>query len=86
MNYLFWRFSLVIEDHHFAWILWYVWKGRNSKIFNNLDTDPKDILKLAEYSGLKHKILWAEAQNSLMQGLDQTRSLVAVLIPIIPGR
>ena len=37
-----------MEDHQFAYILWYIWKERNNKVFSNLDMDLKDILKLAK--------------------------------------
>ncbi|CAG7875708.1 unnamed protein product [Brassica rapa] len=37
-----------MEDHQFAWILWYIWKAMNNKVFSNLDMDPMDTLKLAE--------------------------------------
>ena len=47
-----------MDDHQFAWIIWYIWKGKNNKAFSNLDVDPRDTLKLAE-TELK---LWAEAQ------------------------
>ena len=69
MDHLFWRVYPELEDHQFAWILWYIWKGRNKKVFRNLDIDPIYILKLAETESL----LWAEAHNSLTHGIDQTR-------------
>ncbi|XP_010445866.1 PREDICTED: uncharacterized protein LOC104728605 [Camelina sativa] len=31
----------------FPWILWYLWKARNEKTFNNKDTSPLDTLELA---------------------------------------
>ena len=37
-----------MDDHQFAWILWYIWKGMNNKVFSNLDMDPRHTLKLAE--------------------------------------
>ena len=46
-----------MEDHHFAWMLWYIWKRRNNKVFSNLDIDPRDTLNLAE----TESTLWAEA-------------------------
>ena len=46
MDHLFWRVVPQMEDHQFAWILWYIWKGRNNKVFSNLDMDPRDTLKL----------------------------------------
>ena len=47
IDHLFWRVIPQINDHQFAWILWYIWKCINNKVFNNLDMDPRDTLKLA---------------------------------------
>ncbi|XP_018464994.2 uncharacterized protein LOC108836323 [Raphanus sativus] len=58
MDYLFWRVLPKLEDDQFAWILWYIWKGRNNKVFSNLDIDPMDTLNLAETESK----LWKEAQ------------------------
>lgn len=71
-----------MEDHQFVWILWYIWKRRNNKVFNNLDIDPRDTLKLAENKSL----LWAEAHVSLTQGIEQTRLPVKARVPDISGR
>ena len=57
-----------MEDHHFAWILRYIWKARNNKVFSNLDMDPQDTLKLAE----TESVLWADAQLALTQQIDRT--------------
>ncbi|KAL0848412.1 hypothetical protein Bca101_021659 [Brassica carinata] len=61
MDHLSWRVQPILEDHHFAWILWYIWKARNNKVFSNLDIDPRDTLQLSETESL----LWIEAQRSL---------------------
>lgn len=68
MDHLFWRVSPELEDHQVSWILWYIWKGRNNKVFSNLDIDLRDTRRLAETKSL----LWAEAQTSLVHGIDQT--------------
>ena len=47
-----------MDDHQFAWILWYISKGRNNKVFSNLDIDPRETLQKAELDSS----LWAEAQ------------------------
>ena len=49
-----------MEIHHFVWILWYICKERNNKVFSNLDIDPRDTHKLAKTESL----LWAEAKIS----------------------
>ena len=48
MDHLFSRVIPKMDDHQFAWILWYIWKGRNNKVFSNIDIDPRDTLNLAE--------------------------------------
>ena len=73
MDYLFWRVNPKMDDHQFAWILWYIWKGRNNKVFSNLDIDPTDTLKIAELEST----LWAEAQvakNQMREHQVQNRS------------
>ena len=80
MNHLFWRVLPQMEDHQFAWILWYIWKGRNNKVFSNLDIDSMDTLKLAE----TESTLWAEAQV-LNEQRTKPRTVVTSL-PTIPGR
>ena len=67
MVHLFWRVNPKMEDHQFAWIIWYIWKSRNNKVFSNIDVDPRDTLKLAELKST----LWAEAQVSRNQSLVQ---------------
>ncbi|KAG2249116.1 hypothetical protein Bca52824_088744 [Brassica carinata] len=58
MDHLFWRVLPQMEDHQFAWILWYIWKGRNNNVFSNMDVDSLDTLKLADTESK----LWAESQ------------------------
>ena len=69
-----------MEDYQFAWILWYIWKGRNNKIFSNIDVDPMDTLKLAETESK----LWAEAQ--ILNDKKRTTHIEANILPSIPGR
>ena len=57
MDHLFCRVFPQMDDHQFAWILWYIWKWRNNKIFSNLDIDTRETLKLVE----TESTLWAEA-------------------------
>ena len=67
LDHLFWRVIPEMEDHHFAWILWYIWKGKNNKVFSNLDMDARDTLNLAETESK----LWAEAQVKKIQQASQ---------------
>ncbi|XP_010513536.1 PREDICTED: uncharacterized protein LOC104789557 [Camelina sativa] len=48
MDSLFWRFKDVPDSDIFPWIMWYVWKARNDKLFGNLDSNSLAILRLAE--------------------------------------
>ena len=80
MDHLFWRVAPPMEDHQFAWILWYIWKGRNNKVFSNLDMDPRDILKLAE----TESTLWAEAQ--LLNDQKMGTQVQATTLTSIRGR
>ena len=79
MDHLFWRVLPQMEDHQFAWILWYIWKARNNKVFSNLDMDPVDTLKLAE----TESTLWAEAQ---ILNAQRTAPQINTILPSIPGR
>ena len=69
-----------MEDHQFAWIMWYIWKGRNNKVFSNLDVDPLDTIKLAETESK----LWAEAH--ILNGKKRTPQVEATTLPSILGR
>ena len=37
-----------MDDQQFAWVLWYILKGRSNNVFSNLDIDSRDTLKLVE--------------------------------------
>ena len=63
VDHLFWRVTPKFEDHQFAWILWYIRKARNNKVFSNVDMDPRDTLGLAEIEST----IWAEAEGLEMQ-------------------
>ena len=63
-----------------AWILWYIWKGRNNKVFSNLDMDPRDTLKVAE----TESTLWTEAQTVKEQRTGPHAEVPA--LPLIQGR
>ena len=57
MDHLFWRVLPQMDDHQFAWILWYIQKEMNNKVFSNLDIDPRTRLnqrKHNQYFGPGH--------------------------------
>ncbi|XP_010451432.1 PREDICTED: uncharacterized protein LOC104733560 [Camelina sativa] len=68
MDFLFWRFTNVADYEFFPWILWYIWKARNDKIFSNLDSNPLAILRLAEDEAKA----WALAQLDDMACLSES--------------
>ena len=52
MDYLFWRKNNIVEpeldmDPYF-WIIWYIWKARNDKLFRKIDRDPLELVRYAE--------------------------------------
>ncbi|KAG7548661.1 Ribonuclease H-like superfamily [Arabidopsis suecica] len=61
LDHLFWRIPTEVDSSAFPWIIWYIWKARNEKIFENIDTDPVEVLRLAE----KEAQLWQSAQIEL---------------------
>ena len=60
--------------------MWYIWKGRNNKVFSNLNIDPRETLKLAETKST----LWAEAQMVKTQGAIHQAGVST--LPMISGR
>ena len=48
MDYLFWRLPKEDVFSYFPWILWYIWKARNDKIYSNRNGNPLEILWLAD--------------------------------------
>ena len=65
-----------MDDHQFAWILWYIWKGRNNKVFSNVDFDPRDTLNLAG----TESTLWAETYI-----LNEQRNVRHIEVTILPS-
>ena len=52
MDYLFWRQNSIIEPEEdrdpYPWIIWYIWKARNDKLFRGIDRDSLDLVRYAE--------------------------------------
>ncbi|XP_010473957.1 PREDICTED: uncharacterized protein LOC104753394 [Camelina sativa] len=43
----------------FPWILWYLWKARNAKVFENIMERPEEVVRVAEGEALS----WQQAQE-----------------------
>ncbi|XP_023645887.1 uncharacterized protein LOC111832631 [Capsella rubella] len=43
----------------YPWLLWYIWKARNGKMFENIDKCPLEVTKLAKVEAMA----WSEAQE-----------------------
>ncbi|KAF3601829.1 hypothetical protein F2Q69_00037547 [Brassica cretica] len=52
MDYLFWRKNNIIAPDQgrdpYPWIIWYIWKARNDKLFKGIDRDPFELVRYAE--------------------------------------
>ena len=52
MDYLFWRKNSIIEleldMNLYPWIIWYIWKVRNDKLFRGIDRDSLKVVRYAE--------------------------------------
>ncbi|XP_010431405.1 PREDICTED: uncharacterized protein LOC104715719 [Camelina sativa] len=43
----------------YPWILWYLWKARNAKVFENITERPEEVIRIAEGEALS----WQQAQE-----------------------
>ena len=52
MDYLFWRKNDILEPDQdrdpYPWIIWYIWKARNDKLFRGIDRDPLELVRYAK--------------------------------------
>ncbi|XP_013608067.1 PREDICTED: uncharacterized protein LOC106314793 [Brassica oleracea var. oleracea] len=52
MDYLFWRKNSIMEPEQdrdpYPWIIWFIWKARNEKLFRGIDRDPLELFRHAE--------------------------------------
>ncbi|XP_010424753.1 PREDICTED: uncharacterized protein LOC104709909 [Camelina sativa] len=62
------RFQDIPSVDMFPWILWYIWKARNDKLFSNLDSNPVAIIRLVE----EESRLWSSAQDDLPGSLPSS--------------
>lgn len=61
LDYLFWRLQKGDDFTHFPWIMWYIWKNTNDKIYKNKNQNPHEILRIAKVE----RTILAEAQLSV---------------------
>ena len=59
MDYFFWRLSKEPVLSFFSWILLFIWKNRNEKIYKNQTRDPFDLLQTVEIEN----VMWAESHT-----------------------
>ncbi|CAA7021908.1 unnamed protein product [Microthlaspi erraticum] len=63
MAHLFWSLPEADDMMIYPWLLWFIWKARNYKVFSNDDHDPREVLE----SAITEARAWASAQTVLNQ-------------------
>ena len=52
MDYVFWRKNDILEPDQdrdlYPWIIWYIWKVRNDKLFRGINRDPLELVRYAK--------------------------------------
>ncbi|XP_013669238.1 uncharacterized protein LOC106373639 [Brassica napus] len=52
MDYLFWKKNNILgpelDRDPYPWLIWFIWKARNDKLFRGIDRDPLEIVRHAE--------------------------------------
>ena len=82
MNFLFWKkkdvayMEPLIET--FPWILWYIWKARNDKLFNGREVSPVDTLQLASVEAE----CWRKANLPEDEEEEEVRSAPSVTLTL----
>ena len=90
MNYLFWRKNGILEPENdrdpYPWIIWYIWKARNDKLFRGIDRDPLELVRYAE----SECQAWYNARDSVpiptqVQTTEETQALSLGNICMVDG-
>ncbi|CAA7037590.1 unnamed protein product [Microthlaspi erraticum] len=58
--HLFWNLPNDERMGMYPWLLWFIWKARNDKVFSNDDSDPNDIINHAA----SEAVAWRTAQET----------------------
>ncbi|AAF79363.1 F15O4.47 [Arabidopsis thaliana] len=64
LEHLFGRIPSEFDLSLYPWIIWYIWKARNEKIFKNVDKNPLELAQV-ELSTENHGSLNLETRNRL---------------------
>ena len=66
MDYLFWRKNSITEPEDdkdlYPWIIWYIWKAKNDKLFRGIDRDLLDLVRYAE----SECQVWLNAKDTIL--------------------
>uniref|UniRef100_A0A0D3A9H9 RNase H type-1 domain-containing protein n=2 Tax=Brassica oleracea var. oleracea TaxID=109376 RepID=A0A0D3A9H9_BRAOL len=90
MDYLFWRKNIIMEPENdrdpYPWIIWYIWKARNDKLFRGIDRDSLELVRYAE----SECHAWYNANDSIPappqpQMVEDTQALSLENICMVDG-
>lgn len=70
----------------FPWIMWYIWKARNEKVFNNKDIDPLDTVQIAMKEAESWKVAQIAAEIVEVGGEDLQVDANRLRTIPVPGR
>ena len=74
MDYLFWRKNTIIEPEQemdpYPWLIWYIWKARNDKLFRGIDRDPLELVRHAK----SECQAWFDANNVVQPVVQDTNT------------
>ena len=90
MDYLFWRKNDILQPEDdrdpYPWIIWYIWKVRNDKLFRGID---RDLLELVRYAKSECQA-WYNARDTVpvpphAQTAEETQALSLGNICMVDG-
>jgi len=63
LDHLFSRIPSDFDSFAYPWIILYIWKARDEKVFENVEKDPLDVLCLAEKEAQSWQLVQVEFNN-----------------------